>query len=203
MEECDLRVPLFGPISFVRSIAAIGRGAMSGGRALCRRTIMVVLLCLTASYPGRAATKAEGPDFYATGKELLRAVNAWRKQHHLPDFSYDEFYVHLACQVRWAARTRDVDPFLADFLKDLLHKKRFPIPVRLSEGSGEYAAMGGAYDWGDRIPLPRFCNLYIEVLHLPWGSKDAEGQDMMVGWSDILVSDVLERKVKAARKPRR
>jgi hypothetical protein len=136
---------------------------------------------------------------YATGKELLRAVNVWRERHGLPDFGYDEFCVHLASQVRYAAGNGEVNAVERDFLKELLHKKRFRIPVELAEWSEHDVAMGGAYVWDDRIPLPEYWVLDIHILFLPWGSKDESGQEMKIDWAEILVSDVLVRKAKRPR----
>jgi len=146
-----------------------------------------------SEFPKAPSVKAHAPT-YATGDELLVAVNARMKEMHRAVFTLDELTVWLATQAGLTRSESDgtLQPRVANFLEHLAAKKKFKFPVGLMSYSSDDLPLTDDIHSDKRLRLPSHCVLQVAIYNVPYGSKDADGQPLKVVWSAIPVATALE-----------
>jgi hypothetical protein len=150
------------------------------------------MLCLPLS------AIAEDRPTYKNGKELLVAINREMKEMGLTEFTYDSLTVWLALRARDASHNGDIDLRTAEFLKALKAKKNFKVPVGIGGELGSTdIPLTSDYRSSDRLALPSYRLLEVQIFHIPWGKKDAQGIACKVTWNTIEVASALENGKKS------
>jgi len=142
------------------------------------------------------------PRGFETGEQLLLAINAWMREHHLPALDYDEMTVRIAEQAWVMHDDEEFGPRLGPFLKDLVKRKRFLHPVQLEQSFADDIPPSGDRSSRERLALPKHCILEIRVLASPWIGWDPEGRPLKVsGWPILVASTVAKSYKHRAVKP--
>ncbi|CAN5337700.1 hypothetical protein BH10PSE11_BH10PSE11_27560 [soil metagenome] len=141
------------------------------------RWLMLLALALPA-----LANDADSPPMYWTADELLAGVNARLATVKRPAFTMDELTVVLVAQARQRSRYDLFETAIPDFLKKLVNKQRFDHPVMLSGYAEDSINLSANRDSPEYLQVPSFQVLEVHILNVPWGSVDADGNNLKITW---------------------
>ncbi len=102
--------------------------------------------------------------------------------------------IWLANQAKVGFGSEDMSGRGAEFLKKLKDREGFPVHVRLATWWKHEINQRNSVYSTDRLNLPPYRLLQLHILHIPWGSKSAEGIPMKVSWSSINIATAVEKK---------